>query len=177
LFADADAFEFYKTCGFRNVDEHMPSVAVDGGVIRPGLEHQDMRDPHRRQRVYELACKRTPVSDHLGVMNDKLFMYWCLYLLKDRVFYIADLDTLVLFKREDGVVTVYDIVGKQVPAFSDLYPYIRGESDKRVEFEFMPDRLSLTNVQYSPFSDNGTHLLGTFSLESDRFFFPLTSHA
>jgi ribosomal protein S18 acetylase RimI-like enzyme len=177
LFADAEALEFYRKCGFRIVDEYKPCIAVEGGTKAPGIERLDMGDPEHRDRVYELACNRAPVSDYLGVFDEKLFMYWCLYWLKDCVFYIADLDALVLFKREDGVVTVYDIVGKQMPGFSDLYPYIRSDSDWRVEFEFMPDKLNLTDVQYSPFADNGTHLLGTFPLEFDTFFFPLTAHA
>ena len=97
--------------------------------------------------------------------------------LRDNIYYVSDLDILVLYKREDTHVTVFDIVGKHVPVFSEIYPYISSENDRTIEFSFMADKMGLENPDYIRVKDNGTHLLGDFPLDNTKFIFPLTAQA
>ena len=177
LFADEEAFPFYKKCGFRQVGEYKASVSVSGGIARPSADKLDIRRKDHVELIYRLANNREPVSDVLGVSNKRLFMFWCLYFLADHIYYIAELDILILYKRDNELVTVFDIVGKSVPAFSEVYSYICAESDETVEFLFMVDKLKLGSFDQVRVEDNGTHLLGDFLLESSKFIFPYTAHA
>jgi ribosomal protein S18 acetylase RimI-like enzyme len=177
LFADTEAFGFYKKCGFRYVSEYKTSVSISDGTAIPGAKKLDVQRKDHRELIYRLARGRAPVSDIIGVFNPKLFMFWCLYLLKDHIHYIPELDLLVLYKRDNGGITIFDIVGGKIPEFSDIYPYTRGGGDEIVEFLFMADKLKLESSERVRIDENGTHLLGDFPLEDDQIIFPLTAHA
>jgi hypothetical protein len=85
---------------------------------------------------------------------------------------------LVLYRREDRLLRIFDIVGPVVPPFADIYPFISDSGDQVVEFCFMPDRLRLDSpVELVADSENGTHLLGHFPLLGQPNYFPYTAHA
>lgn len=177
LFADEEAFRLYESLGFRRVSEHKPRIPAAGAPPRPGAVTIDMTRNDHRQLVEHLAFNREPVSDLLGVDNPKLLMFWCLYALRDYVYYIPDLDTLIMFKRENGLLIIFDIVAEHMPAFDLIYPYISDETDRFIEFRFLPDKLSIPDPNYIEFKDNSTHLHGDFPLDNVPFIFPLTSQA
>ena len=177
LFSDEVAFKFYEECGFRQTDEYKPRISVAGQVARPGAVKLDMQKTDHVEQVYRLASNREPVSNVLGVSNDKLFMFWCLYSLRDHIRYISALDILVLYKREGGLMTIFDIVGTTMPTFAELYLYICDPTDETVEFLFMADKLNLGDFNHVRVEGNGTHIQGNFPLEGTRFLFPSTSHA
>lgn len=179
LFANEEAFPFYKKCGFRQVDEYKQRLTLTGKPPEKGAVRLETSNSANLDMIYDLASNREPVSNVLGVMNEKLFMFWCLYVLRDSIYYIADLDTLVLYERKNGLLTIFDIVGRHVPTFSELYPYISDESDTAVEFMFMTDRIDPGAVEHIKVKveENGTHLYGKFPLEHTRFIFPYTAHA
>jgi GNAT superfamily N-acetyltransferase len=177
LFADEEAFPFYQSCGFRRVAEHKTRIAVAGGTARPGARKLDINDEKHRKLIHRLAAERVPVSERLGILNEKLFMFWCLYGLGEYLDYIAELDLLVVYKRADGRLTMYDVVGQNIPSFDDIYPYLRDERDQSVDFLFMADKMRLANPEYVRIEENGTHLYGNFPLKHEKFIFPFTAHA
>ncbi len=177
LFADEHAYSFYKACGFRKVTEFKTRLSATGIPARPGINQIDMNEPHDIQLVYGIAEGRAPVSNMLGVCNAKLLMFWCLYGLRENVYHIPDLDILILYKRAGELVTIYDIVGPTVPTFADIYPYIADPGDTAVEFLFMTDKLQISNFEHLPVDGNGTHLHGSFPLESTPFILPFTAQA
>lgn len=177
LFADLEAYLFYKKCGFTRAAEFKTSLSVSGEAAMPGAVELDTDRKDHIEQIYRLACNREPVSNVLGVSNEKLFMFWCLYYLKDHIYYIPELDILVLYKRENGLVTIFDIVGARIPAFSEIYPYICSEGDKTVEFLFMTDKLNIGRCDLVQVEDRGTHILGNFPLEKTQFIMPYTAQA
>ncbi|MCP4566896.1 MAG: GNAT family N-acetyltransferase [FCB group bacterium] len=175
LFSDLEAFPFYKHSGFRRVKEHMilhtltPTGTI-AGAVKLDIERKDHLD-----LIYRCALEREPVSDLLGINNAQLLLFWCLYFLQDYIYYIEAYDLLILYKREDNHLTVFDIVAGKMPSFTEIYPYIASPQDKTVEFRFMPDKLGLDRYEERPLKeDNGTHLFGDFPLENRSFIFPHT---
>ncbi len=177
LFADEEAFSLYRKNGFRRVAEHQARIQVVGDVPRPGAEKLDLANPDHLVLIYQLATDRAPVSDLLGVHNEKLFMFWCLYFAGEYIHYIKELDLLVVYKRADNQVTIYDIVGRNVPTFDELYPFIQDQNDKTAKFLFMTDKMNVVEPEYIETTDNGTHLCGDFPLENEKFTFPITAQA
>lgn len=177
LFADDEAHRFYEKCGFKQVDEYKTSVSVTGRVALPGTVKLSTDQKDQLDLICKVACNREFISDVFGVANNKLFMFWCLYSLGNYINYIPDLDVLVLYKREHGLLTVFDIVGTKIPTFSKLYPYISDENDKTVEFLFMADKLKLDNANLVKIDDNNAFVLGDFPFKNIQFTFPFTSHA
>lgn len=177
LFADHDAFPFYQSCGFRGVAEYKSRVAVRGQPPSAGAFRLDMTRDDHIQRVHDLAIHRTPVSDLLGVLNDRLFMFWCLCGLHECVYEIPDLGIAVLLRQTNGLLTIFDIVGPNVPTFARLYPYLCNSETRAVELLFMPDKLRVGETELICIDDNGTHLLGSVPFEGNPFLFPFTAHA
>ncbi|MCP4633710.1 MAG: GNAT family N-acetyltransferase [candidate division Zixibacteria bacterium] len=177
LFADQDAYRFYKKCGFRRADEYKTSVSISGKVAQTGAVKLDIQRKDHIKQIFRFASDREPVSDVLGVSSKKLFMFWCLYSLRDHIYFIPELDVLVLYKRVNEVVTIFDIVGTNIPSLSKIYSYICGESDETIEFLFMVDKLNLGGCDQIRIEENGTHILGNFPLEGTQFIFPFTAHA
>lgn len=177
LFADDEAYGLYQKCGFRYTDEYNARITVSGRMARPGALKLDMERTDHIEKTFKLASDRQPVSDILGVYNEKLFMFWCLYELRDHIYYIPGLEALILCKRNDGKLTIFDIVCGQMPSFAEIYPYISDPHDKTVDFLFMVDKLNLGKFDAVRIVGNGTHLLGGFPLEDTQFTFPYTSHA
>jgi len=178
LFADEEAFSLYARFGFRNVIEHKTVLAVEGREAVPGAEKLNIDSPDHFQFIYRKAAEREAVSDTLGIKNKRLLMFWCLYFLRDEIHYINDLDIIVMFSRESGIVTVSDVVGSQIPPFADIYPYISDPADREVHFLFMVDKMNLIDARPVALDgSNGTHLCGDFPLGDSEFILPRTSQA
>jgi GNAT superfamily N-acetyltransferase len=177
LFADKEAYPFYKSCGFRRADEYQLSIPATGKPPIPGAKKLELANDEHLQLICDCAAQRVPISSKLGVLDQKLFLFWCAYFLKENIHYIADLEVLVLCKREQGVLTIFDIVGREIPTFAELYRFVASENDQAVRFEFMIDKLRLDDPTRTKAYDGGLHLIGAFPFEGRKFLFPITAHA
>ncbi len=178
LFADLEAYPLYNKCGFRQVDEYSYYYPIHGMAPKEGKQKLDINNKEHLSLIYQIANERDTVSDKLGAYNEKLFMFWCLYFLKENIYYINDLDVLVLYERKNEKLIIYDIVGKRIPQFSEIYPYISDKSDQVARFQFMTDKMNLDGGEYNKLIPaNGTHLMGNFPLENQKFILPITCHA
>jgi len=179
LFADLEAYPFYASCGFRRACEHKVRITLPGGDhCRPGAEKLTVQRKDRRELLSSFVSERASVSNILGIHTDKLFMLWGLYMLKDSIYHISDLDILVLYKRDNGGLTIFDIVGREVPPFAEIYPYICAKGDEWAEFLFMTDKLNLDDHETTEIEvDNGIHLHGVWPLGDRRFIIPFTGQS
>jgi len=178
LFADLEAYPLYKKCGFRLVDEYSYHYPVEGCSPKPGIQKLDIKNRDHLNLIYKMAIEREPVSDLFGVFNEKLFMFWCLYFLQDNIYYIKELDLLVLYERVKNHIKIFDIVSDKILPFSKIYPYITNKNDKVAEFLFMIDKMNLEGGEYKKLEPgNGAHMMGFFPLDNQKFILPFTCHA
>ncbi|MCK5126591.1 MAG: GNAT family N-acetyltransferase [candidate division Zixibacteria bacterium] len=178
LFSDVDAIPFYHKCGFRPIKEYNFSTPVEGRPPLSGIHKLDMKNPEHRQLAFQLVCKRDTVSDICGVYTPKLFMFICLYFLDTCVYHIPELNCLVVYKNNTGIITIYDIVAESIPEFDAIYPYICSEESRTVEFLFMGDKMGLKEINVLPANeDRHTHIMGNFPLENKSFTFPYSAYA
>ena len=77
----------------------------------------------------------------------------------------------------DGRLTLYDVVGREVPSFAELHPFLAGESHGEVRFRFVPDRMGVDVRESVDLEDNHTHVLPGLDLPAREFVFPHTGHA
>lgn len=177
LFADDDAVPFYARCGFLPVEEQIPHVEVRPGDPRPGLRKLDLDTAADVELLLALADQRAPVSDTLGVINPKLFMFHALYQFPGGLYHVRDLDVAVAIKREGPRLTIYDVVGTRVPRFDELCPYLVSSETTEIDFYFVPDKLEIENPRWRCLRGNNLHDRGDIPLRDERFLFPFTSHA
>jgi GNAT superfamily N-acetyltransferase len=177
LFADEEAVPFYARCGFQSLEEQTPHVKVRASHPRPGMRLLDLADTTDLELVRNLAARREPVSETLGVLSRELFMFHALYTLRGRLHHVRDLDVIVALRREGSRTTVYDVVGSRVPRFDELSPYLATPGTTEVDFYFVPDRLEIDDLRWRPLRGNNLHDRGDFPLRGERFLFPFTAHA
>jgi ribosomal protein S18 acetylase RimI-like enzyme len=177
LFADDEALPFYRKLGFRAVIESEPVLAIRGVRPQPGARSLDPGCEDDRALLYDLARRRATVSDRLGVLNAKLVMFHALYTLRDRALYIPQLELVVFCKRDATRLTIYDVVGRELPPWSVLYPFLADESDTEIAFGFWPDRLGVADeIRLLELTANNLHVKGVFDA-SRPVLFPFTAHA
>jgi GNAT superfamily N-acetyltransferase len=177
LFADDDAVPFYRRCGFEPAPETSWTMAVEKPALRPGLRKLDPEDDRDIDLVFGLACARDPVSDALGVFNPKLLMFHWLLRLREHGYHVPDLEVVVFFRTEGEVMTLIDVVGKQVPPFHDLHPYLAGETHGEVRFGFIPDKMKVDGPGRFALLRNNMHVLSPFRWPADAHMVPHTAHA
>jgi ribosomal protein S18 acetylase RimI-like enzyme len=177
LFADDEALPFYRKLGFRAAIEAEPVLPVRGAPPRPGARKLDLSREDERALLYGLARRRAPVSDRLGVLSAKLLMFHALYTLRDRALYIPQLEVVAFCKRDATRLTVYDVVGRELPPWPVLYPFLADESDTEIAFGFWPDRLGIPDeIRLRELTANNLHVKGEFDT-SRPVLFPFTAHA
>lgn len=177
LFANDDAVPFYARCGFLQVEERIARVDVQPGAPRPGLRRLDPDEPSDVKLLSASAELRAPVSDTLGVISPKLFMFHALYRFRDCLYHIRNLDVVVAIERDGPHLTVYDVVGPRVPRFDELCPYLVTPDTTEIEFYFVPDKLEIENPRWRALRGNNLHDRGDIPLRTERFLFPFTAHA
>jgi len=178
LFADEKAASFYQKRGFLPAQEYKSSYPIEGAQPLKGARKLNPLQLDDRNLIYRIACRRQPVSEILGVFNVKLFMFHCLYFLKDNIFYIDELDALILYKRNNNHLIIFDVAGENIPRFSDFYRFISDNADQTVEFMFIEDRMGMPKAgRIKIAEENGAHVSGNFPLNNIDIVFPYTGRA
>src|SRR5687768_12930919 len=175
LFSDTEAMPFYSKVGFRPALEFAPFVRLPGAKAKDGLVKLDLRDPSELEAVYELACKRSAISNVLANFNPKLVMFHAMYSLREHAYRIADLNTVVFIKREGANTVLYDVLARDLPSFEELYPYLSSGADETFEFRFPADRLDPGDVRLRELKGSNLHVMGQSGL--NPHILPFTSHA
>lgn len=177
LFADENAVPFYQTCGFKAAPQsRFRCPAVPPSRPRAGIA-LDVNAPSDRQLIEELTARRTPVSSHLGHQSFGLQMFHTLYTLSENLTYLPDLDLIVASRLRDQTLLVLDLIGSELPSFSDLAPYLTAPEATTYEFAFEPDRFAIDLRVESGREDDGTHVDEAFPFSNVPFCFPFTAHA
>ena len=177
LFSDDDAIPFYEATGFRAREEHRPHIRVQGRERCPGLRRLDLADRADRELAERFAAQRVAVSSTLGVLSTRLFMFHALYTMNTCTWHLPDLDQLVLFTEDGERLVIHDVVGKRVPTFDELAPYLIAPDTREVAFSFVPDELELEEIDWRPYPGNNLFDRGDLPLGGQPFLFPMTSHA
>lgn len=177
LFADHDAIPFYERCGFESWPETISTLTVEPPAPRSGLLKLDPANAADLDRIHRLACGRSPVSARLGAWTEKLLMFHCLYTLRDDLYYVPDLDVAVFFRAEGRRLTLFDVVGAEVPSFAELHPYLSERPHDEVRFHFVPDKLNVEPERKTPLQHSNAHIYPSLQLPAPDCLFPYSSHA
>jgi len=175
LFSDTDAIPFYRKCGFTPIEEYVQVAQAEPVPNRGGAIKLDPGKKQDLDRIYEYAKRRAPVSDRFSVLNEKLVMFHVLHGLRDRTYEIPDLGCIVFYKRAQGCLSIFDVVGEKVPRLKELYPYISDETDEEIEFHFHPEKLDPGHCRSRPLRGNHPFVRDPFPVGKPVF--PFTSRA
>ncbi|MBC8376471.1 MAG: GNAT family N-acetyltransferase [FCB group bacterium] len=175
LFADVEAIPYYERCGFSPLHETLEYCHPEPVPNRPGMIQLDPSNQENLDNIYRYAQNRTPISHKFSVFSSQLLMFHALYTMRNKMYEIPDLACLVFFDREGDVVNVYDILGRTIPSFEKIYPYLSAETDRRINFHFHTDKLETKGIQTEIITGNNTFVKESFPVSTPAF--PFTSRA
>ena len=128
----------YEPFGFRVVQEHIfvASYPSHGGT--QGFRPMQARTAIDLQILQRLLDRRAPISPLLGVVEEKAVFSFNARKLP--LYYAADLDVIISLTLEGTRLTLFDIVGSQIPPLRAILQRLPQPIDHIVTY-FSPDRL------------------------------------
>ncbi|WP_028545501.1 GNAT family N-acetyltransferase [Paenibacillus taiwanensis] len=183
LFANESVLDFYSKYGFSRLQESSFSLNMSGLALQPAasssprkLETSDIDDFRLMEKF---AAERIPVSPKLGVKdNEHLLMFYFVVALQDMIYYIEELDVIVLFKEEERQLHIYDIISKQKVNYDMLLPYIITANTEVIHFYFTPDcAYEQLQQSYITEAEDTLFVRPFFDFGEKHFIIPLTSHS
>jgi len=144
--AARDKKGFYRQFGYipNEFSEFFLVDKPNGLTPNSGLEKIDYHNPEQRSELEKAVELRDSVSDVLGYRNTNWLFYWyCSNFHHNHIYYIEALQAYVLYRIEDRVLVLLDIVAREIPSFDTLVSYLPLEKFNRVKIMFCPDKLNV----------------------------------
>ncbi|BCZ46073.1 GNAT family acetyltransferase [Clostridium gelidum] len=182
LFANDSVLDFYPKFGFKKVIEgkyELDAKEITGlelnncKVIKLDLENEEHKNIIKR-----LAKNRVPISQELGIINySSILNLYCNYEFRDDLYYIKEEDTIIIFRRENNVVNLFDILSSDDFDLDNIISKVIRKEDKSIQFNFIP-KSKKYKINFELEENTGDTLFvkeGKGNLE-DGILFPKTSH-
>lgn len=170
--------EYYEPFGFRVLREHLFTLGSHspGGV--DGLRLMNMQDAGDVALLNRLLERREPVSQVVGVINEKAI--FCFNEGSRPLYYAEDLDTMVCMEMEGTTLKLFDVVAAELPSFDALLAMMPRRVDE-VAVHFSMDRFTTEAVATPYVLDHGgpSYLMGRgpFAAEGEAFTLPRSARA
>ncbi|MET3657117.1 GNAT family N-acetyltransferase [Sporosarcina psychrophila] len=180
LFANDTVLDFYPKFGFTRLNESEFSLDLAKSSI------QMNKDAKVKRLTIEIdlallekfAKNRHVNSTILDVENNEsLLMFYFTLAFREAIFYVENLETIVLMEEEEDTLHIFDIISLNVPNIEAVLASIVKEITKKVVFYFTPDfTIEGMTATIMPNDDDALFVLTKKSLLKGNFMFPLTSH-
>ncbi|MCG6963989.1 MAG: GNAT family N-acetyltransferase [Acidobacteria bacterium] len=131
--------EYFTPFGFRVVPEHVFTVPSRRPAGPGQVRLLDLDDNDDVTLLHRLLESRTPVSSRLGVVREH--GVFCFNEGRRPLHYAPDLDVVLCFEQENEKVTLYDVVGPELPPLDAVLDRLPGPVSS-VTLAFAPDRLA-----------------------------------
>jgi predicted N-acetyltransferase YhbS len=183
LFANESVLGFYPRFGFGKVQESSFSLKMPGLKTQPATTHSlrrlDTNNTDDFRMMGQFAAERIPVSSIIGVKNNEhLLMFYFIIAFNDAIYYIEDVDAIVIFKQVDKHLHIFDIISKQKVDYDIILYSIVSADTETVHFYFTPDydneRL---HTEFITESDDVLFVRPICDDSTRHFLIPLTSHS
>lgn len=175
LFANETVLDFYPKFGFTRINESEFSLDLEKNPI-------EVRDTKLKQLTIEndsallekFAQNRFINSNILDVENNaNLLMFYFIIPFKEAIFYIEDLETIVLMEEEEGTLHIFDIIAVDAPNMEAILASVVKTTTKKVICYFTMENMPATT---KPNADDALFVFSKKPLLMGDFMFPLTGH-
>ncbi|MBZ9687465.1 GNAT family N-acetyltransferase [Clostridium estertheticum] len=177
LFANDSVLNFYPKFGFKKVIECAYELDTNQ-VNRKESLIKRLRgdDKNDYKTILRIAKDRQPVCQKFGVINDiwPLHIY-CMYEYKDDIYYLEDEDAIVITRREDGCLHLYDVLSLKPIDLDSIVEKIVIPNDKKIEFHFVPEINKYAVLKTFKEREDETFVI-TKNTSFNEALFPMTSH-
>lgn len=180
LFANDTVLDFYPKFGFTRLNESEFSLDLAKSAIQMNMDAivKQLTIEKDLALLEKFAKNRHVNSTILDVEhNESLLMFYFTVVFHEAIFYVEDLETIVLIEEEEDTLHIFDIISLNAPNVEAVLASIVKEATKKVVFYFTPDfTIEGMTATIMPNDDDALFVLTKKSLLKGDFMFPLTSH-
>lgn len=163
---------FYRKVGFSRQFEHAHICELEQNIVHSsnGLRKLNTEVEEDWEIIQRIAKTREPSSDRIYIDNPNLFLFMCFNPNRQNVYYVDDLDCIVLLEEIKDRIIVHDVASKRMPEHNLLVRFLPLEQKKFVEYRFFTDKLNIPSVGRRFIDDSPLMIGKTFSKMSDVIF-------
>ncbi|QDQ00318.1 GNAT family N-acetyltransferase [Lysinibacillus fusiformis] len=180
LFANDTVLDFYPKFGFTRLNESEFSLDLAKSSLQKNLyvKVKQLTIENDLALLEKFAKKRHVNSMILDVAhNESLLMFYLTVVFHEAIFYVEDIETIVLMEEEEDTLHIFDIISLNALNVEAVLASIVQETTKKVVFYFTPDfTIEGMTATIMPNDDDALFVLTKKSLLKGNFMLPLTSH-
>ena len=143
--------EFYPRFGFERQVQYQWSMSMQAMTgekdKKPIIEKLDIENPEHLNLLKNCYEKGNPFSKLQTVNGFGLLMLYCGSFLKDCIYYIPEMDAVVIAELEDGVLYCLDIFCEAGKKLNQILSAVAGEKINQVVFKFTPTEQKECKIQ------------------------------
>lgn len=179
LFANKTVLDFYPKFGFRRIHESEYSLDLTTRTIQPKQTSVQQLTIEQDLALLEEYAKNRYI--HLSMIaveeNESLLMFYFTLVFPHAIYYLEELETIVVMEEEEGVLNIYDIISLQATNVEIVLTSIIKDTTKKVVFYFTPDfTIEGMTATITTNDDDALFILSKKPFLQGHFMFPLTSH-
>ena len=180
LFANKSVLDFYPKYGFKSVKQSQFTWDIDmEASTKDNIKKLDVKNGQDLKLIKRLAINRKTFTNILSVENAQhLLLFYCLYVFSESIYYIEDLDTIVIYEKNSGFIDIYDIVSPKAVDFKRVVSTIATKNENKVIFHFTAafKEIESENIPYDD-SDDMLFVKSENEYIPENIFLPITAHA
>ncbi|EFQ9069535.1 GNAT family N-acetyltransferase [Listeria monocytogenes] len=179
LFANDTVLDFYPKFGFERVEES--SFTVDACSLERESSNLKKLNPGNKtdfQLIRRIVSEKTPLSNILDVReSEDLLMFYVLIALKNELYYIEELDVIVLMEQEDADLYVLDILSTKKLDVVEVLRYLPIKKIETIHLLFTPEKSKYIDAAHIIETEDMLFVRPNILTSENYFLFPATSHA
>lgn len=179
LFANDTVLDFYPKFGFERVQES--SFTVDATSLKKRnykIKKLNPDDELDFQLISRIVSNRVPLSSILDVKNSEdLLMFYLLIALRDAIYYIEELDAIVLYEQEEEDLYVLDIISTKKLDIVEVLGFLANKKIETIHVSFTPEKNKYIDATYIIETEDMLFMRPNLFTADSYFLFPATSHA
>lgn len=179
LFANDTVLDFYPKFGFGRIEES--SFTVDACNLKKKASKLKKLNPDNKtdfQLISRIVSKRAPLSNILDVKeSEDLLMFYVLIALKNELYYLEELDVIILMEQEGTDLYVLDILSTKKLDVVEVLSYLSTKKIETIHLLFTPEKSKYIDAAYIIETEDMLFVRPNVLTSENYFLFPATSHA
>lgn len=180
LFANSTVWGFYPKLGFKPVKEYQYQRTITP-TTHANFVKLDMDNKENREKLHDYAQNTCPLGKISMQENADLVMFYGITVYKDNVFYLPELDAIVIAEINGKQLHLLDVFSKKEQNLDDVIHALSDETIDSVRLGFVPKNCS--SYEIIPISEKEKDEMlfveteKTALFDENQLMFPLLSHA
>jgi hypothetical protein len=97
-------------------------------------------------------------------------LFTCLYVFPDDIYYIEELNSIIIFKKIENKIVIYDIIGHVIPEHDIILKFLPLKEINFIEYRFYTDKIKVSKAGRRFIDDCPVMVSKNFPLRDDVIF-------